>query len=198
MIGMISAIILIAACFAYPVLGISIGIILGITCAIVTSNNKKRREKNKVLEKKVLKDFKADISKIVGDYTFLISKDHKQLGIKYNNLHRVEKPILVDIDNLSECEVVRDGSVVSKGALDRALVGGVIAGGAGAIVGANTAKQVNVLDKVEIKLFTKDIHNPIIRIDVFNKNQTPKKGNVINECDELIAILKMIINEDNK
>lgn len=198
MIAAILILVSIIACIAYPALGISVVVIIIVACVAVSKSNEKTREKNRNLESEVLKDFKTDISKIVGDYTFLISKDHQKLAIKYNSANRVERPIIVNVDNLSECEVLQNGSTVSKGALDRALVGGIIGGGAGAIVGANTAKQVNVLDNVEIKLFTKNIHNPIIRIVVFNKNQPSANGNVIHQCDELITILKMIINEDKK
>lgn len=198
MVAAILIVLGILICIAYPAVGIVIVGAIVVLYVVIKENNKKTSEKNRNLENEVLRNFKVDITKIVGDYTFLISKDHQKLAIKYHNVNRVEKPIIVDIDNLTECEVLKNGVTVSKGALDRALVGGIIGGGAGAIVGANTAKQVNILEKVEIKLVTKDIYNPIIRISVFNKNETLVKGNIIHQCDELITILKMIINENIK
>lgn len=70
------------------------------------------------------------------------------------------------------CEVVEDGETTYRksGALGRAVVGGIIAGGAGAIIGGVTAKgqENKEVKTVDFKLLLRDTTNPSFRIRFFD------------------------------
>lgn len=156
------------------------------------------KEKNKAISDEVLKDFEVDIVKAIGDYEFLISKDHRELSIRYRNVDKVETPRVVQISNLAECEILKNGVTVSQNVLGRTVVGGILGGGAGAIVGGNTAKQSSVIERVDIKFKTKDIYNPLIKICLFKNSQVKEYDDIIYKCEELVEIINLLIEENNK
>ena len=45
---------------------------------------------------------------------------------------------LINFNQIIECEIIEDNTTIMKGGVGRAIVGGVLAGGVGAIVGAGT------------------------------------------------------------
>ena len=63
--------------------------------------------------------------------------------------------------SLVECEICQDNSVISTNQIKRAVVGGVIAGSAGAIVGASTSPKTDIVKYLAVKIRTNDIKHPL-------------------------------------
>lgn len=65
-----------------------------------------------------------------------------------------------------DCELLEDNSTIMKNGIGRAVVGGIIAGGTGAIVGATTRKSRNVVSSIRIRIITNDATNALIELDI--------------------------------
>ena len=57
-----------------------------------------------------------------------------------------------------------------KGGVGRAIVGGALAGGAGAIVGANTRASKNMIYNLQIRIITSNINNSLYTINIINNS----------------------------
>ena len=76
--------------------------------------------------------------------------------------------IIIDFKDLIECTVIEDSSTIMKGGVGRAIAGGVIAGGVGAVVGSNTRKSQNVVSSLQLRIVTKNINSPLILINTIS------------------------------
>ena len=82
----------------------------------------------------------------------------------YNNRYKI-----VPFKTLLECEIVDDNTTILRGGTGRAVVGGVLAGGAGAVVGAATRQSQYVTKNLSVKIITSDIIDPLIVIPLIEK-----------------------------
>ena len=57
---------------------------------------------------------------------------------------------------------------IAKGGIGRAAVGGILFGGAGAIVGASTRKQKEVCDSLQVKVTVKGYKDPAFFIKLIS------------------------------
>ena len=160
------------------------------------------REKNKKLLEN-LKDFNAT-KKYSDDYGLLIAIDDNtnKIAIKLNG----EKKITTyRYNNILSCEIIEDGVSIYKKSTTRtvggAVLGGVIAGGAGAIVGGLSGKQSKEKEykKIQLKLLIKDTQNPNIFLTFFDyKKVDPNADKGIKESDlwgEILKNSKSSVNE---
>lgn len=94
-------------------------------------------------------------------------------GTLYNKI-----PIVYSFDNLVDYELVVDGESYTKGgaSIGRALVGGAIFGGAGAIIGGSTGKrkQKEIIKKMYIKISLKHPYDSYTEISLISTEV--KKG----------------------
>lgn len=101
------------------------------------------------------------------------------------------------------CEVVEDGETTYRksGALGRAVVGGIIAGGAGAIIGGVTAKgqENKEVKTVDFKLLLRDTNNPSFRIRFFDAwEETARTKKSIKYSDSVYGpILRKAVSDLN-
>lgn len=66
-----------------------------------------------------------------------------------------------DFSEIVSYELLEDGETLAKGGLGRALVGGVLFGGVGAVVGGVTGKKSkNVINSMQIKITVRDMSQP--------------------------------------
>lgn len=108
-----------------------------------------------------------------------------------------ENYMVIGYKNIIGYEVLNDGRTVYSGGLGRAVVGGVLAGGAGAVVGAVTGrKSKDVSEDMRIKTTVKNMSEPAFYVPVltgkFKKNgrfykQAEREAHDI--CAKLDAIL---------
>lgn len=107
---------------------------------------------------------------------------------------------IYDYNHISKFELLEDGETVTSGGLGRALVGGALFGGTGAIVGSVTGKKKNKekISSLRIKLSLKDINSPVDYID-FLEAKT-KRGSIIykdafNKAQECLSVLQLICDQ---
>lgn len=121
-------------------------------------------------------------------------KDYKDFQISHELKKFRCKKEEYDFSQLSSYEYIEDGAVVtkSKGGLGRAIVGGMIAGGVGAIVGASTAKQESkeIINKSHISIRTEPDKKEHIVWIIISKT---KKGSILYDTGMMRA--NNILNE---
>lgn len=117
----------------------------------------------------------------------LMSADQARLRratVRVNPVFEVKLDTIIDVGDIVSVEIQRSATTVmqldmqsvtkKKGGLTRALVGGLIAGPAGAIVGAGTAgsvtsgsttgKQVTSYGPIDLVIGITDLHNPVVKM----------------------------------
>lgn len=179
-------------------MGIMIFIILAVGVILYASSIDKDRVQK--MNGTTLNGFNTKIRKEIHQHSFLISEDYKKLAILNNGIAKIVAPQTLDIEQLKECQVIQDGSTIIKNAIGRAVVGGVIAGGAGAIVGTNSGKQIKQVERIELRFLTKNLNNPIVRIAIYERNGliNINSKDIIEGCEDLIATINMLINSEHK
>ena len=120
------------------------------------------------------------------------AKDH--LVVLPNALSSIEIPY----DDIVDYELLEDGAIVHEGGIGRAVVGGLIAGGAGAIVGSTTRKSKDYCTSLAIKITARNRgaeYATFINSRV-NKNTLAYKTSYKAAQDALSQLL--LITEENK
>lgn len=79
----------------------------------------------------------------------------KKSGNSYAG-YQVSDFSVIPYDDILSYELLEDGGSLVQGGIGRAVAGGLLFGGAGAIIGAATANKSNVCSSLEIKLTLKD------------------------------------------
>ncbi|MFB5431827.1 MULTISPECIES: hypothetical protein [Enterococcus] len=110
---------------------------------------------------------------------------------------------MINLTDVIEVELIQDNDIVSKvsssSAISRAVVGGALAGGIGAVIGGNTAKSksLNKLSRISFKFKINDMDNPYKEILIFSD----KKGLSKTEKEQawkLFGQVELIISDLNK
>ncbi len=93
-----------------------------------------------------------------------------------------KKKQIYSYSDIVNFELLEDGDSVASGGLGRALVGGVLFGGAGAIVGGVTGKKKSkgICTSLKLKITVNDMNNPAVYIN-FIETKTKKDGFVYKE-----------------
>lgn len=102
--------------------------------------------------------------------------------------------IKVPYSDINGCEIVVDSQV--SGGVKRAMVGGMLAGDAGAIVGATTAKSFIMSYKVII--YTNNVVDPKIEIVLVERKTNKEKKDYIHAVEfsgQVNATIKAILNK---
>lgn len=109
---------------------------------------------------------------------------------------------IIDYDDIISFEIIEDGKSTSSGGVGRALVGGALFGGAGAVVGAMTANKKNkYCESLRVKITIDDMDNPKLYVPFIiekTKINSDKYINAYNKAQELTATLQIICNDRNK
>lgn len=99
---------------------------------------------------------------------------------------------IVNTDDIIKCEILEDNSTIMEGGVGRALVGGVLAGGAGALVGSTTRKSSNITSSLKLRVITKDIKNHLIVLEFINNNlnrDSERYKSVFETVQEMYSLL---------
>ena len=94
--------------------------------------------------------------------------------------------------------VVNDNTVKGKGAFSRAVAGGLLFGGVGAVAGASTAKRVTVVTALYINVYLKD--GTLERINFINTATKTDSFtyNTMKDCAEKASALFTAMIADNE
>ena len=115
-------------------------------------------------------------------YRFMVDNTHK--NVCYINGIR---KIIIPYSKILSVELIENGTTISSKSTARtvggALIGGVLAGTAGAIIGglSGDTKQKHMVSKVQVKIRLKDVSNPYLVIDAFNSSRMI--GSSVKEID---------------
>lgn len=134
-------------------------------------------------------------SKRIGNY-FWVDSTAKKWCIPQGKL----KKSVYSYTDIMDYELIEDGNSITKGGLGRAVAGGVLFGGVGAIVGGVTGgkKTTQTCSKLQIKIVINDIDSPILYIDLITvetKKDNPVYKNAIDAAQEIIAVLQIMCSE---
>lgn len=100
-----------------------------------------------------------------------------------------------DYSDLLDYELIEDGSTVTSGSLGRAVAGGLVFGGLGAVIGGMTGKQKQTCSKLQIKLTVNDMKNPALYISLLDyevKKDSDIYKAAINDAQEIVSTLQVI------
>lgn len=106
-------------------------------------------------------------------------------------------------EELRSYELLEDDSEVSGGGVGRAVVGGVLFGGVGAVVGGMTGKKKSkkVVETLVLKINLNDLDFPCIMVPYINKSMKTTDNNykkAYGAAQESISCLELIIDIMNK
>lgn len=176
-----------------------------------------RHEKKKILKKTAkleavfgkIEEFHAD-KKVLGlqsSYMLCFDNTKKQLFYTKGENYR-----LLNYSDIIKVEMLEDNSLVmSKSALRTiggGIIGGAVAGGAGAVIGglSGNSKQKKMVSKVKVKILLRDISSPSLVITCFDSMLTDKKrevsiegvsGIIYRQAREIIDIISIIIDKED-
>ncbi len=149
------------------------------------------------------KNFKTSQMKIYNQYNNRIQLrtdlEHKQIAICY--IFPVEKTDFIKFTDIIECEIIEDSNTIMKGGVGRAVVGGVLAGGIGAVVGANTRASQNVTNSLQIRIVTKNINRSLYTINIITaetQKDSKEYKEAMNFANDVYATITSIINNSEK
>ena len=91
-----------------------------------------------------------------------------------------ERYTLFSYDQISSFELLENGESVASGGVGRAIVGGLLFGGVGAIVGASTSGHKSVCEELKIKVTVNNYYTPAFYIP-FIKAETKKSSSEYKE-----------------
>lgn len=158
-------------------------IILAIIIILAIRSSKKEAENKNSLQWRLKKDkFKVDKTYDIfslGIYKqVLFDLDSKKiaiLDISANIVYYVEFTKIID------CEIIEDNTTIMKGGIGRSIVGGALAGGVGAVVGASTRGSSDIVKNLAIRIITNDISNSLVMITLI-KFDTNRNSDFYKNC----------------
>lgn len=130
--------------------------------------------------------------------TFIeIDDNKKQWLIPDGFLGKKKNPKIYDYSDIVDFELLEDGETITKGGLGRAVAGGLLFGGVGAVVGGVTGgkKSKPICNSLKIKITVKNINNPVVYINFLTaatkKNSITYKS-AYNFAQECLSVLQLI------
>lgn len=179
-------------------LGIIIAICVGVYSASERSENALNNSLNQTEELKK-QGFNTLSTKVryTDIYEVLFDRDILKMAICYSQSGEIN---ILDFFDIIEVEIMENGSSVSKGGIGRAIVGGVLAGGVGAIVGASTSKQVSAINSLAVKIITKKAGNSLILLPLIStetKSDSVIYKSAINFAQALYAEILSAVQDKN-
>lgn len=130
-------------------------------------------------------------TKVIGSHIEFDDTQKKWLVSRKNN------PRIFNYSDIIDFELLDDGESITKGGIGRAVAGGMLFGGVGAIVGGATGKKKNkaICKSLRIKITINDIKNPSVFLD-FISSDMKKDGfiykNIYNAAQECLSTLQLI------
>lgn len=158
----------------------------------LTNSIKSRSQEHHALYKSVRNSFKTDSAQRFGKFYF---DSNSQKIFEDNGAKKYEVFNYSDILGFNPIEHI--DSTSKKHGITRSIVGGALAGAGGAIVGANTSKNINSIDLLGVSLSLKGNRS----CDVMLINSPTKNQAIISksyqEYSHLCALLNGIMAQRN-
>ena len=182
--------------------GIGFVVILIIGYSITSQRQDERQEKlNKANEP--TDDFSASV-KIVGygaKYSFAIDNERKKIMIvTADNSSDVAKKRNIDFTDIISVELLEDSNIAFSKSTMRTIgggiVGGAIAGGAGAVIGglSGDSKVKKEISKIEVKILLRNQNSPTYTIQCYNDGPLEVSGIGKVTYDSIMSTAKEIVD----
>ena len=135
-------------------------------------------------------------TKKVGDYIYFDDNGKKFAIPQMGRSGAVKDLQIFDYSDMLDYELLEDGNSVSKGGIGRAIVGGALFGGVGAIAGGSTGhKRKGTCSKLQVKITINSMDDPVIYLN-FIVTETKKDGSVYKQqyalAQEALSALAII------
>lgn len=112
---------------------------------------------------------------------------------------RPENYTLFSYDQIVSFELLENGESVASGGVGRAVLGGVLFGGVGAVVGASTRSYKSACEELKIKITVRNYQDPAFYIPIIVL-QTDKSSSEYKEklkmAQNILSKLQLITNTD--
>lgn len=132
-----------------------------------------------------------EVSKSIGSF-LAINETKLEWYIPYKRT-----PYVHSYSDVIDFELLEDGGSIAKGGIGRAVTGGLLFGGVGAIVGGVTGKRKTspTCTSLRIKITLKDVNNPTEYIDLI-ASETKKNSFLYQTCEkqaqEILSIFQIM------
>lgn len=141
-------------------------------------------------------------TKVVGNFIHFDDVNRRFALPKTTVTGKIVDLQIYDYSSILDFELLEDGNSIEKGGVGRALVGGALFGGVGAIVGGSTGhKHKETCSKLQIKLTLSDMSSPVIYIN-FIESETQKSGSLYRTiyplAQEALSLLNIICQSQKK
>lgn len=116
---------------------------------------------------------------------------------------KTAKKTFYSYDDVISVEIVKDGVIVSTksttSTIGRAAVGGLLAGGVGAVIGGSTAKTTttNEVHKIVVKVHLRNIECPTLNMVIFD-GIMEEDAELMDEARSLMDIFVVIVDDVNR
>ena len=178
---------------------IIVAIVIGVL--LWTANNNKNRDEEEKNQDAILRkhnihrdvdcSYRNSISTI--NVRYIVDDVNKKVFISNTSSNFSEIPFSAIIG----CEILTDSEVT--GGVGRAIAGGILAGGVGAIVGATTAKKK--IKSYKVVIYTSSIKHSSYTIDLIDtemKTSHVDYQNAVKFAADINASIKAIIEQNNR
>ncbi len=116
---------------------------------------------------------------------------------------KVKNPRIHSYDDVVDFELLEDGGSIVKGGLGRAVAGGILFGGVGALVGGATGKRTGkpTCTSLKIKITLNDMASPTEYIYLITSET--KKNSIIyrtyaNQAQEILSLFQVMCDSNKK
>ncbi len=170
-------------------------IVVGVFSASNRTNEKENAVNKVFTEWKATEPFNSAISytyqNTIYTYRVIFDEDQKKVLVFKDDA----KPTIIPFEEIVGCEIRDNGQV--SGGVGRAMIGGALAGGAGAIVGATTAKQKII--SYQLVILRDSLSNPEIKYEILSKNLEIKRDSkdfykAETFSNQICSAIKVILN----
>ena len=171
---------------------------------VVVTNDKKRQADAKIRLSEQLSNANIHYDEVINitstgiDSKVVFDLNNRKIAIINTNAVKID---YVDFDKIIQCEILEDNSVVMKGGVGRAVVGGILAGGVGAIVGAQTRGSSEIVKNLSIRIITNDVINSLVWIHLIKtgtKRDSFEYKRNKDAAQQIYSTIISILNTDPK
>lgn len=104
-----------------------------------------------------------------------------------------EKTIIISIDKIIQCELIKDGAIIRSGKISGAIAGGILGGVVGAAIGSSASeKSEEFVTSIYIRCITSEMKNPMRKIQILDF-YVPKTSSYYRQAYDLAENLYSFI-----
>lgn len=149
--------------------------------------------------------FKESLKKFWDNVKYRASFSTTMYGAFSIHIHERDKKIyfnngkIFNFEDIIDCELLENNSTVtSTKSLGKAIAGGVLAGGVGAIIGGVTGKKVanGICNKLDIKITINDLKKPCIYAHLIQKPIKQKSSEykrAYKQAQDILSLMQVVI-----